>query len=42
MIDPIITLYGKGQLSCFLADPDAVLDLVSNHSHNVENRFLII
>lgn len=28
MVDPIITLYGKGQLSCFLADPDGVVDLI--------------
>eukprot|EP00253_Pinus_taeda_P004114 PITA_04114 len=28
MLDPIITLYGKGQLSCLLADSDTLLDLV--------------
>lgn len=28
MIDPIIIHYGKGQLPCFLADPDAVFDLI--------------
>lgn len=28
MVDPIITHYGKGQLSCFLADPDTVLDVI--------------
>lgn len=28
MIDPIVIHYGKGQLSCFLADPDTVVDLI--------------
>lgn len=28
MLDPVITLYGKGQISRFLGDPDNVLDLI--------------
>lgn len=30
MMDPIVLYYGKGQLTGFLADPNGVLDVVSN------------
>lgn len=30
MMDPIVLCYGKGQLTGFLADPNGVLDVVSN------------
>lgn len=32
MMDPIVLYYGKGQLTGFLADPDGVLDVVSDFS----------
>eukprot|EP00253_Pinus_taeda_P021653 PITA_21653 len=28
MMDPVITYYGKGHLSCLLGDPDTVIDLI--------------
>lgn len=30
MMDPIVLCYGKGQLTGFLADPNGVLDVVSD------------
>lgn len=32
MMDPVVLQYGKGQLTGFLADPNAVLDVVSDIS----------
>lgn len=30
MMDPVVLQYGKGKLTGFLADPNGVLDVVSN------------